>query len=59
MTPHQAHYHRIYPRAGTVTPRTIAPATISELRDRVQVAELRARAYAVGTSIRSRHHGGR
>ena len=59
MTEHQAHYRRIYPRAGTVTPRAIAPATISDLRDRVQVAEIRARARAVGTSIRSRHHGGR
>jgi hypothetical protein len=50
-----AHYRRIYPTAGN-PPRTLKPSTMEDLRDRVQVTQIRELAHAAGRGIRSRHH---
>jgi hypothetical protein len=50
-----AHYRRLFPNAGN-PPRTLKPTTLADLRDRVQVAQIRELAHAAGQGIRSRHH---
>jgi len=50
-----ARCRHIYPTAGNL-PCTLKPYTMADLRDRVQVAEIRERAHAVGDGIRAHHH---